>query len=210
MKIISWILGLGFLIITACILYVIKSGVSIRTAPMIKPAAVSADFTNVPQSLFLRLFPDLQQSHYILWGVSQNSSEVQKTLSILKDRYELEFKKPVHFIYDGLAATLSDVEKCPHPCWILFPEEQAHELNANSWQQKNLHPLQRTYFTLTWISYERNLQVQEHCVAEQRLDLECLKQVSVNEVRRKMPEPRSFFMRKYMDRDYFLLVETAQ
>lgn len=209
MKIIISLLSLGFVIIIACLVYLLNSGVSIRTAPIIKPSIVSQDFINVPQGLFLRLFPDIQQSHYILWSVSQNSAEVQKTLSVMRERTEKELHAPVQFIYDGANATAQEVQACARPCWILFAEDQAHELQPNSWIESHVKPLGRPYFTLSWIPFQREVKVPEGCVKEKRLDLECLKVISVQEVRRKMKDDsvRYFFMRKYMDRDYFLFVE---
>lgn len=209
MKTITTILTFGFLIITACIIYIIKSGVSIRTAPIIKPSIISQNFENVPQGLFLRLFPDIQQAHYIIWGVSQNSNEVQKTLAIMKERYEHELKTPVQFIYNSINLSKEDIEKCKKPCWIYLPEDAANELKPNIWIQQNIRSLGREYFTLTWIPFNRNPEIPDYCLKEKRLDLECLKVISIKEVKQKMPEnqKRYFFVRKYMDRDYFLFIE---
>lgn len=209
MKIIGTILTIGFIVITTCIVYILKTGISVRTEPIIKPSIISPNFENVPQGLFLRLFPDIQQAHYVLWGVSQNSPEVQKTFAIMKKHYEKEFKIPVHFIYDGSASNAEEIEKCPKPCWIYLPENAAHALKPNSWIQKNIKPLGREYFTLTWVSFSRDTMAPDYCLKEKKLDFECLKSVSIQEVERKMTDPkkRYFFARKYMDRDYFLFVE---
>jgi hypothetical protein len=210
MKSIFSILGIGFLIIIACLVYLFKSGVSIRSQPIIKPSVVSQDFVNVPQGAFLRLFPDIQQSHYILWSVSQNSGEVQKTLSVMKERTEQDLHQTVQFIYDGNKATAEEVKNCARPCWILFPPDEANELKPNAWIDTHLAPLNRAYVTLSWIDFKRDVSVPDSCIKEKRLDLECLKVLSVHEVERKMKErdQRYFFMRKYLDRDYFLFVET--
>lgn len=209
MKTITSLLAVCFLLITGSIIYIIRSGVSIRTAPIIKPSVISRDFRNVPQGLFLRLFPDFQQADYVLWGGSQNSGEVQTTLALAKEHYEREFKRPVNFIYEGEKAHLEAVANCPKPCWILLPENKAHELTPNAWVQTNLLPLHKTYFTLTWVNFKKNISVPAECTQEKRLDLPCLISVSVREVGRKMPDPqqRYFFMRKYLDSDYFLFVE---
>lgn len=209
MKVIITILALCFTLITASIAYLLHSGVSIRTAPIIKPSIITSDFHNVPQGLFVRLFPDFQQADYILWGVSQNSREVQTTLSMVKSQYEREFTTPVNFIYDGTTASTKDIESCPRPCWILFPESSAHELSPNTWINEKLRPLNKTYFTINWIPFKKGVRVPEYCTKEKRLDLECLKVVSVNEVTSKMkaPDQRYFFVRKYLDSDYFIFIE---
>lgn len=212
MKILGGLLAVAFTIVVACMIFLQQSGVSLRTAPIIKPSAINADFTNIAQGTFLRLFPDIQQSHYILWGVSQNSGEVQKTLSLLKEKTEQELKSPVHFIYDGPHATPEEIRLCPRPCWILMPPDQAHELTASPWIHSHLKPLDRAYFSITWIPFDRDVEVPDFCQEEKRLDLECLKWVSVREVQRKLKETSSryFFMRKYLDHDYFLFVENAR
>lgn len=209
MKTIAGILTVCFVLITASIIYIIRSGVSIRTAPIIKPSAISADFHNVPNGVFLRLFPDFQQADYVLWGLPANSTEAQTTLQLLKERHEKEFKNSVTVLsYEELASP-SQIQNCSKPCWILLPENQAHELHSNSWAHDHLKQTQKNYFTVTWIKFIRTVEVSEKCKNEKRLDLECLKSVSVREVLRKMkdPEARYFFMRKYLDRDYFLFIE---
>lgn len=210
MKTIIAILTVCFALITALIIYITRAGVSIRTAPIIKPSAVSQDFHNVPLGIFLRLFPDFQQADYVLFGFPQDSLEAQTTLKLLKDRYEKEFKTEVKLLIGTEPTTLAMIQQCTKPCWILLPEAEANELSANTWIQSNIHPTNRPYFTLTWIPFQRNVTVSEACEKEKRLDLSCLKTVSVKEVERKMKDSnaRYFFMRKYLDRDYFLFIET--
>lgn len=212
MKVITSIITIAVIIITVGVLYIIKSGVSIRTAPIIKPSVISANFNNVPEGLFLRLFPDFQQSHYVLFGIPQNSSEVQQTLLILKHRYEQEFKSQVHFIFDGLNASADEIRNCLKPCWIYLPENSAHGLATNEWLNQKIIPLNKIFFSLTWVYFSRTASVPEHCLSEKRLDFDCLKTVSVNEVIRKMKDSQSryFFVRKYLDNDYFLFVEKTK
>lgn len=212
MKIITSILTVALIIITAGVLYIVKSGVSIRTAPIIKPSIITSDFNNVPEGLFLRLFPDFQQSHYILFGIPQNSSEVQQTLSILKQLYEKEFKMPVNFIFDGLNASAEEIKNCAKPCWIYLPENGAHGLKTNEWLNKSIIPLNKIFISITWIYFSRTVSVPESCLTEKRLDFECLKAVSIKEIERKLKEEnkRYFFVRKYLDTDYFLFVENTK
>ena len=210
MKTIFAILTVCFTLITAMIIYITRAGVSIRTAPIIKPSAVSQDFHNVPFGIFLRLFPDFQQADYVIFGFPQNSPEAQTTLNLLKERYEKEFKTEVKILAEEEPKNLASVQNCLKPCWIFLPEAEANELSPNAWIQNNIHPTKRSYFTLTWIPFQRKVTVSELCEKEKRLDLECLKTVSVKEVERKMKDPnaRYFFMRKYLDHDYFLFVES--
>lgn len=209
MKAIFSILAICFVLITATIVYVIRSGVSIRTAPIIKPSVISPDFRNVPQGIFLRLFPDFQQADFVLWGIPEDSAEAQNTLSQLQKKIETEMGISISILRKGPTTTQQDIKNCHHPCWVFLPEDSAHELTTNTWINENLRPSGSTYFTITWVQFNRTSTVPENCRTEKRLDLDCLKRVSVLEVSRKIkaPDRRYFFMRKYLDRDYFLFIE---
>lgn len=209
MKIIGSILVFCCLVITACIIYLLKAGVSLHPAPYIKPSAISDDFHNVPKGIFIRLFPDLQKSHYLLWGVTLSTPEEQKTFDLVKDRYEQEFKTTVNLISNPFEVDPEVVKGCAKPCWIIFPEEQAHELAPNAWVQKNITPLEREYISITWIDFIRGQPVPENCLVMKFLDFNCIKTVAVNAVARKMKvkDQRYFFMQKYQDHDFFLFVE---
>lgn len=209
MKAIFSILAICFVLITATIVFIIRSGVSIRTAPIIKPSIISPDFNNVFQGISLRLFPDFQQAEFVLWGIPESSLEAQNTLSQLQKKVEAEMGTSISILRNGLTATQQDIQNCARPCWVLLPEDSAHELTANMWVNENLRPSGSTYFTITWVQFNRTSTVPEYCTKEKRLDLECLKKVSIQEVSRKIkaPDRRYFFMRKYLDRDYFLFIE---
>ncbi|MGZ3769053.1 MAG: hypothetical protein ACXVCP_00125 [Bdellovibrio sp.] len=215
MKIINTVLVISLALITAALIYIIKAGVSIRTAPIIKPSPVGLNLENIPKGVFLRLFPDFQQAYYTIWGLPKGNPEPKKVLDTLKAFYEKDFKTKVHIlesenITDNSSASAAETLKnCPQPCWIVQSEKNANELIQNSWIEKNIKVQGKEYFTLTWINFSRNPDVPDHCLKEKRLDLECLKVISIVEVQKNMRDPkeRYFFVRKYMDRDYFLFVE---
>lgn len=209
MKNIVALLAICFVIIIGTIVYLIGTGVSIRTAPIIKPSFVGLNFHNVSQGLFLRLFPDFQQSEYVLWGADQKSSEFKTILHDLQKRYEQQFKTSVHILEISPDFNQNSLADCAKPCWILLPIHQAHELVRNNWIEDKRNFLNNNYVTITWVQFDRNNSVPPACIAEKRLDFECLKSVSVQEVERKLVDKsqRYFFMRKYKDRDYFLFVE---
>lgn len=209
MKNIVAILAVCFALITWTIFHLINAGVSIRTAPIIKPSVVGSNFHNVPQGVFLRLFPDFQQSDYILWGASQSSSEFKIVLHELQKRYEQQFKTPVHIFKVDPDSNKNRLADCTKPCWVLLPPTHAHELVRNGWIEDNRLILKKNYVTITWISFIRQNTVPPACIEEKRLDFECLKSVSIQEVKKKLIErdQRYFFMRKYKDQDYFLFIE---
>lgn len=99
---------------------------------------------------------------------------------------------------------------CKSPCWIVMPPEKAHQLRANSFIEKYILPTQKPYRTMTWFDFHRGGLVPDACVQEKRLSFDCLKIVSTHEVEKKMkqPEARYFYLRKYLDQDYFLGVQS--
>lgn len=211
MKKITILLSLAFLIIAAVMIYLVKTGVSLRTAPYIRPSLVSADFLNVPDSVFTRIFPELQSAHYIIWGLPEMSDEAVVFVKEFTRRYEEQFKAKVNMLADPLQVSKDDVEKCEKPCWIFLPQDRAHQLALNEWIEQNVWHLKRNYITMTWMDFVRNPEVPTHCVEEKRLDFECLPLVAIKDVERKFREPnkRYFFMRKYQDQDFFLFVEKS-
>ena len=182
-----------------------------RAAPYIKPTTIDAEFHIVPEHLFLRLFPDLQNSRYVLWGVSMESPEVQKTVSGIQQYYEKEMKHPVHMLSADKATAL-DVANCKRPCWIFFAEDQAHELEANAFVDEKIRPITNDYISITWINFTKPEEVPQECIEQKRLDLHCMKWVSLRDAQKRFKDEgqRYFFLRKYLDHDYFLFVRTAQ
>ncbi len=211
MKIIGSILVFCCVVISICIFFIVRSGVSLHPAPYIKPSVISADSHNIAKGIFVRLFPDLQKSHYVLWGISMKSAEEQKAFEGVKDRYEDESKMTVTVISNPEVVSTETVRDCPQPCWIILPEDKAHELAPNVWIQQNIAPLSAEYITITWVDFERSPMVPDNCEHMKYLDFTCIKAVAVNAVERKMKEKdqRYFFMQKYQDRDHFLFVEKA-
>ena len=207
MKTIVAILSSAFVIIAICMLILVKTGVSLRTAPIIKQSLLADDELNITTGIVLRLYPDFQQAEVVIWNIDQNSALVQKNLGLLKNRLEKEFKKSITVLYNGEEIQKTDIEICPKPCWIYFKPDSVHEFSKNSWIE-SLKSITPHFFTISWNSFMRDMPFTDECLQEQRLTLECVKEVSVNEVRRKLKkEGRYFFMRKYLDYDYFLFVE---
>ena len=208
----KWIVGglsAACVIISICIIAIVRSGVSIRTAPLIKPTAIQGDPQIIGEHLSLRLFPDLQSTHYWLWGVDRQNPEVTTTLETMKVAYQKRFQRPIHEL-EASTATTEMVRDCPQPCWIYTDDKKAHELETNPFIEKFIHPTQKDYRTVSWIETPRKVAVPSHCVEEKRLSFDCLAKVSMHEVERKMksPHPRHFFLRKYLDHDLFVFIVT--
>lgn len=209
MKKLTVLLAIGFALITACIIYLIKSGVSVRSSPLIRPSIASKELGNIAPALVLRLYTQFQNSDFIILGFPQDSKEAEKLLSELTQEFEKAFNRKVHTLPDAANLSREEISQCQKPCWLLLPPDQANQLGQNQFIDSHIDLLGQAYFNLTWIYFSRDTEVPEPCVEEKRLSFGCLAAVSVHEARRKIEktDARYFFLRRYLDKDFFLFIE---
>jgi hypothetical protein len=209
MKKIFIILGLVFAVITFCMIYLVRKGVSLRSEPLIRPTVISADQRNIASHTVLRIFPDLQSNHYIIWGVLPETPDTQLLMTHFMEEYYKKLQIPVHIIQNGLTASAEEIQKCEKPCWIKMPHDQANELSTNEFITSKIEPTQKAHITVTVMPFNGDEVVPEYCDQQKRLTLECITPVSVREIHKKMKDPKQlyFFLRKYNDRDFFLFVQ---
>lgn len=205
MKKIIFILSLASLIMVGAMIYLVKEGVSLRAATLIKPSEVSANDTNVSHAVAYRLFPDFQSHDLIVVGVPEEESRLQ----VLAEQIAIEAEKllgqPIHRASDKL-----NLQACAKLCWVKVKPEEAQELEKNSYIESVIQPLGRSYFTLNLIEFtDYDHSAVTACEKEKRLDLKCLVALSVKEAQRKMKDQnkRYFFMKKYEDRGNYLLLQ---
>ncbi|UYL10303.1 hypothetical protein B9G69_006885 [Bdellovibrio sp. SKB1291214] len=209
MKKIFALLGLVFAIITFCMIYLVRKGVSLRSEPLIRPTVISADQRNIASHTVLRIFPDLQNNDYILWGVLPESPDTQLLMTHFLEEYFKKLQIPPHIIQDGTKASPEEIKNCAKPCWVKMPHDQANTLAGNSLIEEKIIPTHKNYLTLTVMPFNGDETVSEFCDQQKRLTLECITPVSVREIHRKMKDPKQlyFFLRKYNERDFFLFVQ---
>lgn len=209
MKKIGWLLGLALVIITGCMIYLVVTGVVLRSAPIIKPSVLAPDLANAGHDVVLRLYPDFSSSHYVLLGLEPQSDETRALLSAMRAEGEKLLGKSVTILENAGARSREELAACAAPCWLLLPRDGANEMRPNSFIAEKIVTLGRPYMSVSWIGFHRGEPVSETCDREARLDLECLGPIGVREVARKLKDAsaRYYFMRKYNDRDHFLFVE---
>lgn len=209
MKKVSWLIGLGLVIIAGCMLYLLRHGVSLRSAPLIQPSAADPDLKNVAVSVAQRLHQPFEEAHYTVIGILPETEESGHILRMMADEYEKMFRRPVRLLEKNAALTPELLRACESPCWILTGRDEAHALGENTFLTRELAPLERNYFTLSFVDFTGDEAVSEECDRQRRLDFGCLVPVAVREVRRRMKSPlrRYFFLRQYNDRDYFLFLQ---
>jgi len=209
MKKITIILTLSFILISACMIYLIVSGVSLRSASLISPSVMSPDRHSIAKGLVIRLFPDLQNARYILWGTLPETEESQKVLAFFIEEYEQAFKAPMHILRNAETASPEELQACEKPCLLMLSATSAHELSTNEFIEKKIRPLKQEYFNITWVPFYNNETVPEVCEKQKRLTMDCLIPLSIRDIKKKIKDPNQlyFFLRKYNDRDYFLFVQ---
>ncbi len=205
MKKIVLILSIAFLLISACMIYLVKVGVSLRSAPIIDVSVISPDLHNIADGVVFRLSPEFQSAHYVIWGFLPQSEDSQKVLELLKAEYEKIFHTPVHLLEDAETASPEEIRSCAKPCWLLLPNKKANELTLNDFIDLKVRPLGLDYFNITWVPFSKVEDVPPYCIEEKRLTLGCLKALAIQEAAKKMKHGHQyFFMKKYNDKDFFL------
>ncbi len=213
MKKVYFILGLALLIISACMIYLVINGVSLRSEPIIKPSAVDSQYKNVTFAVLHRLFPDFQKTDYVVWGIDPLPSSEENTIfELLQNEYAVQFgSKPQLLLWNDKMAK-EEAQKCKKPCWIILDKENANSLKQNPILDRIKESLGSNYFSLTFLDFDRNQIVPKICESEKRLDFKCLLPVSVREVQKYFKDigTRYFFARAYNEIDYFIFLEKSR
>lgn len=210
MKKLIVLLGLCFVAISAVMIYLVVNGISLRSAPIIRPSIMTPDQRNVAEAVVQRLFPDFQNASFTVIGLRPEVTDSQRLLTMLKEEYEKLFKTPVNILPDAEAASAEDFKKCAMPCWILTTQDKSNELSPHPMVEKFLsEDPSRVHFNLTLIPFTPDVVVTDACLQEKRLTLDCLVPLSIHEAKRKMTDPKAryFFVRKYNEKDYFLFTQ---
>ncbi|MFP5520474.1 MAG: hypothetical protein ACLGGX_11265 [Bdellovibrionia bacterium] len=207
MKWVIGVLGACLILISIGMIIVTKRGVSVRTAPLIKPTLIDQKQNQIAEHLFLRLFPEWQQTELWIIG-SDNSQEQTAIISELKAVIERQLKKTIT-ISNTASFTTQDLQNCPAPCWVVTETTKANTLNSK--QLTDLALLKRMQ-TLTFLNFNRNVEPSPTCLDEKIVSFDCMTPIGVNEVRKKLKDThgRYFFARKYLDHDFFIFIEASK
>lgn len=210
MKKINVLIICSLLVVTACMLYLVKQGISLRSAPLIQPSVMDADKKNVAVSVIQRMHQNFEDVDYVVLGVKEDSPEDQQLVRMMAEEYEKVFKAPVRFLVQNESISEEVMQACTRPCWILSTPEKTHFLDgSNAWADQHLIPLQKPYLSLSIMSFTGDEQVSDECHQQKRLSFDCLVPVSVREIKRRMkkPDQKYFFLRQYNGEDFFLFLQ---
>lgn len=200
-KKIYWIFGIVFLVISSAMITIIKRGVTLRLQPLIKPTQLENNLEPMARHLFLRMFPDFQQADYVIWNFEGASKETELFFSQITNRFESEIKK-VNFLSPNHAL----LGECPAPCWAT-----STSVSQLSDLKKQLVGLNKKWIVIHWKNYNAVEVVSDVCLNQKILSEECIIPVAVNDVKKRLKDPsvRYFFLKKYLDRDFYLFIKSS-
>lgn len=210
MKKVALFLSLSIVIIAGIIVHLMRSGISLRSEPLIKPTVVDADHRNVAAHFVLRLYPELLNTHYLIFGILPETEESQRVLSLMTEEFFKLIKQPVQILRNAETLSAAEIAACHKPCWLLVDRQKANQLTPNEFIDQKIRPLNQPFMNLTYVPFRGDEEVSDFCNNEKRLTLECLGPVAVRDVHRKLKDhsQRYFFLRKYNNLDYFLFVQS--
>ena len=180
---------------------IVKRGVTLKLQPLIKPTKLEVNLEPMARHLFLRLFPDFQQAEYVVWNFEGETEETELFYSQISNRFESEMKK-INF----LNPNSSLLEECIAPCWTAVTS--ASQLTE---MKNQLEGTGKKWIVIHWKTYHAVEEVSEVCLNQKVLSEECIGPVAVNDVKKRLKDPnaRYFFLKKYLDRDFYLFVKSS-
>lgn len=198
MKIVVSMLVAAVLIGTGVMLYLVKQGAALRPAGVIAPTEIGTTPDLIAKHIALRLFPDFQTTKNVIWYLDVAEEPFTSIPESALLNYQTNSKpKLIDFRKDSQSL-------CAENCWYVqtlntpLPEAVAQKLKTE--------PSAEIYVQY----FERGEQVPEACETEKILELKCVRPVSVREVRKKLKNPAPyFFMRRYMDSQFYLYIEKS-
>ena len=195
MKTITLILSAAFLIIAAVMISLLRSGGALKPAGVIKPAEIGPDVASIGKQIAVRLFPDFQESQIVIWRIEGGAEELAQIARVAF----VDYRSPIKHSLQDLR---TPGQACPENCWYIQDLEKP--LPAELEQRTKSIPTAEVFVQY----FHRDQKVPEACDAEKLLDIECMKYVSVREVRRKIKKPAPyFFMQRYQKSQFYLFIE---
>lgn len=194
MKIAFGLVGFALLISSVVMLVLLRSGGALKPAGVIKPSELGSDPTLVGRYVATRLYPEIHAAPTVIW--------------YLEDQQGLLAQIPWQTFAHLQGPTKPTIQQrpmtgeCPGSCWYLQPlaEPLPSDLEQKVRSGQAVEIFVRTF--------DRAEPVPEHCEQQKILDGDCLRAVSVREVRRKLKTPAPyFFMQRYLDAQFYLFLE---
>ena len=199
MKIVFAILGAAILISSGVMVFLVKKGAALRPAGVIKPAEIGTKPDLIGQSVALRLFPDFQTAKNVVWYLDISDEPFVNLPESTLANYQTNFKPELFDLRQNVQAS------CIANCWYIqtahvpLPDELLKKIKAE--------PSVEIFVQY----FDRDEEVPEICENEKTLEVKCVRPVSVREIRKKLKAPAPyFFMRRYLDSQFYLFIEKSK
>lgn len=195
MKIISILLGIAFLFITAVMFFLLKNGGALRAVGVIKPTEYGTDFDYIGKSVAIRMFPEFHASQNVIWYLDHQDEDFVKVLKATYQHYQNPQKPPLQDL-----RTIEEV--CADKCW--YVQQWGRELPQALINKMKTEPSIEIFIQ----DFKRDEPVPSECENQKILQYECVRPISVREVHKKMKDPVPyFFMRRYQESQFYLYIE---
>lgn len=196
MKIIFTLLTLAILVSAGVMIFLLKKGVALRTAGVIAPTEFTLKPELIGKSIAGRLFPDFQTAKNVIWYIEPEEEPFVSVPEIALRYYQTTSKPEL------IDLRKTDLVKCDENCW--YVQSAQRPLSDDILKKVKTQPSIEIYIQY----FDRNGAVTEVCENEKILELKCIGPVSAREVRRKLKTSAPhFFMRRYLDSQFYLFVE---
>lgn len=196
MKTVYSLLAAALVISSAVMFTLVKKGAALRPMGVIAPAEVGASSELIGKSIGLRLFPEFQTTKNVIWYLDISDEPYASIPESTLLNYQSNLKpKLVDHRKDPEAS-------CTESCWyIQSPNTPLTEALQQKLKTESHIEIYVQYF-------KRDEEVSELCENEKILEVQCVRPVSVREVRKKFKTPVAhFFMRRYLESQFYLFVE---
>jgi hypothetical protein len=199
MKKIIVILALALLFITAGLLHLAKTGISLRPESLIAPSRLEAGLQDMTSAVMTRLLPQFEESQIIVFQFLPFSPESENFFHQLQQAYETNLHRSATVLDLTKDNGAKDIATCQKPCWVLAPAEAtAPTIKAD-------------FISLKWVPFSLPVKVPMDCWNEKILDTNCIQLLSIQGNQKKIkPEGRFFFLNGYNEKAYFLFVENPK
>lgn len=199
MKIVLSIIAAAVLLSSAVMFYLVKQGAALRPAGVIKPAEIGNNPDLIGQSIALRLFPDFQTATNVVWYMDLDEEPYASVAATTLANYQTQFKPSFYDLRKG------PIGECRDRCWYV-------QSTYSGLPESLLAKIENEPTVEIYVQYfSRGENVPEECDNAKTLMINCVRPVSVREVRKKIKTPAPhFFMRRYLDSKFYLFIEIAE
>lgn len=176
--------------------FLLKKGAALRPAGVIAPAEIGSKSELIAESIALRLFPEFQKVKNVIWHLDIREEPFSEIAEMTLQNYQNN-QKP--YLFD---LRKNPEAKCENSCWYIQSLNQP--LDSSIADKIKNEPSLEIYVQ----NFERDEEVSAICENEKILEFKCIRPISVREVKKKFKKPMPyFFMRRYMDSQFYLFIE---